>query len=74
MIGEIDIGGVFVPTILVWAVAALALSLPLRWLLSWLGVYRLVWHRGLFDISLLIILLGAVTALSSRLPFVFPHP
>ncbi|MDR3510735.1 MAG: DUF1656 domain-containing protein [Caulobacteraceae bacterium] len=74
MIGEVDIGGVFTPTLLVWSVATLALSLPLRWVLSRLGVYRFVWHRGLFDLSLMVILLGAVTALSTKFPSVFPHP
>lgn len=74
MIGEIDIGGVFTPTLLVWTVVALVLGMPLRWILSRLGVYRLVWHRGLFDLSLLIILLGAVTALSAKFPVAFLYP
>jgi hypothetical protein len=67
MIGEIDIGGVFAPTLLVWTALALIVSLPLRWAMSRLGLYRFVWHRGLFDLCLLVILLGAVTAASTVL-------
>jgi len=54
MIGEIDIGGVFAPVLLIWAVIALVISLPLRRLLELVGFYRLVWHRGLFDIALVV--------------------
>jgi hypothetical protein len=69
MIGEFDVGGVFVPTLLLWAVVALALSVPLRRLLAWLGAYRLVWHRGLFDIALVVLLWGAVAAAAATLTF-----
>ncbi|MDB5460046.1 MAG: hypothetical protein JWO72_1787 [Caulobacteraceae bacterium] len=60
MSGEFDIGGVFVPALLVWGLAAVAISLPVRWLLARTGVYRLVWHRGLFDIALVVLLWGAI--------------
>ncbi len=71
MIGEIDIGGVFLPALLVWACAALIISLPLRWLLSAVGAYRFVWHRGLFDLCLLVILTGLVAGAAAR--FSWPH-
>jgi hypothetical protein len=70
MIGELDIGGVFAPSLLVWAVAALAISLPLRWILDRVGLYRFVWHRGLFDIALLLVLWGGVSAAAAA--FTFP--
>lgn len=67
MIGEIDIAGVFVPTLLVWALVAFVISVPLRWVLSQTGAYRFIWHRGLFDLCLLIIIFGLVTALTADL-------
>jgi len=66
MIGEIDLYGVFVPPLLLWVGAALPLTAGLRRLLRWLGFYRLVWHRPLFDLALLVIVLGGVVALTSR--------
>jgi Protein of unknown function (DUF1656) len=57
MIGEFDIYGVFVPALLVWALVALSLTGVLRAVLARVGFYRLVWHRPLVDLSLLIIVL-----------------
>jgi len=67
MIGEIDIYGVFVPSLLVWVLASLPLTAVLRRLLRSFGLYRLVWHRPLFDFALLVIVVGAVVAVSKRL-------
>jgi len=61
MTGEFDIYGVFVPALLVWALVALALTAALRTVLAWVGFYRLVWHRPLVDLSLLVIVLLIVT-------------
>ena len=60
MIGEVDIYGVFVPILLVWALVALIITGTLRWVLAHVGFYRLVWHRPLVDLSLLVIILAAV--------------
>lgn len=69
MTEEIDIGGsVLIPGLMLWALAALVLSLPLRWLLTKTDAYRFVWHRGLFDICLFIIVWGATAAIASRWP------
>jgi len=57
MIGEFDIYGVFVPALLVWALVAVSLTGVLRAVLARVGFYRLVWHRPLVDLSLLIIVL-----------------
>jgi len=65
MIGEFDLGGVFIPSAVVWAMVAIVVSLFVRRLLVIVGVYRLVWHRGLFDLALLAILWGAVTAIAT---------
>jgi hypothetical protein len=69
MIGEFDIGGVFTPTLLLWAAIALLISLPLRRFLERVGAYRFVWHRGLFDIALVVLLWSGVTAAATTLTF-----
>jgi hypothetical protein len=66
MIGEFDVYGVFVPVLLVWGLIALVLTAALRAALARSGFYRLVWHRPLVDLSLLVIILAAVSA-------VLPH-
>jgi len=66
MVSEIGVYGVFIPSLLVWVVAALPLTAGLRRLLRWFGFYRLVWHRALFDLALLVIVLGVVVAVSAR--------
>lgn len=63
MIGEVDIYGVFVPILLVWSVIALLLTAVVRRVLTYVGFYRLVWHRPLVDLSLLVIILAAVSAI-----------
>jgi Protein of unknown function (DUF1656) len=65
MTGEIDLYGVFVPRLLVWLVASLLLTAVLRRLLRRFGFYRFVWHRPLFDLALLVIVLGTVVAVST---------
>lgn len=72
MIGEFDVGGVFVPALVIWGVIALVVSMVLRRILVILGFYRLVWHRGLFDLALLAVLWASVTAVAGSLgPFPF---
>jgi Protein of unknown function (DUF1656) len=66
MIGEIDIYGVFVPILLVWGLIALPITAVLRHLLAWVGFYRLVWHRPLVDLSLLVLVMAAVAAILPR--------
>ena len=66
MIGEIDVAGVFIPAILVWAVASMVVGLVVRQILAATGFYRLVWHRGLFDLALFFILWGFVAFMVNR--------
>jgi hypothetical protein len=66
MIGEIDVYGVFVPPLLIWVAVALPLTAGLRRLLRWCGFYNLVWHRPLFDLALLVTVLGGVVAFANR--------
>jgi hypothetical protein len=67
MNGEFDIDGVFAPGLLIWGLLAVAASLPLRWLLIRLGAYRFVWHRGLFDIALVVVLWACICAWAASL-------
>lgn len=58
MTGEVSLGGVFVPTLLVLAFCALALSFALGRLLAAFGLYRFVVYRALVDFSLFVLVLG----------------
>jgi hypothetical protein len=69
MRGELDIGGVFLSSVLVSAVIALTASFVLRRVLSKIGAYRFVWHPALFDTALFVILWAAVVAVPSPLKF-----
>ncbi|MCI3205217.1 MULTISPECIES: DUF1656 domain-containing protein [Pandoraea] len=64
MSGEIDIYGVFVPTLLALMVVAFVLTGALRFVLARIGFYKLVWHRSLFNLAVYIIALGGIVALA----------
>ena len=66
MTGEIDVYGIFIPTLLVWVGATLPLTAGIRRMLRRFGFYRLVWHRPLFDFALLVMVLGIVFAIATR--------
>jgi protein AaeX len=59
---EIDFGGVFLPAALVWAGAAFIFNGAAQRALSRTTFYDLVWHRGLFDFAVFVILWGAISA------------
>jgi protein AaeX len=58
MLSEIDVGGIYVAPIVVYAIAAIPPFLILRWVLGRLGVLRNIWHPALFELA------GYVTLLS----------
>ena len=62
----LDLYGGFVPALLLWLIVAYALTMSQHRLLERFGLYRLVWHRALFDFALFICLLGSVVYLSSE--------
>ena len=62
MIGELNIGGVLLSSVLVSAVLALVAAFAVRRVLSWIGAYRFVWHPALFDTALFVIIWAAVIA------------
>ncbi len=67
MIGEIDIFGVFVPSILVLMFVAYLINLVIRTMLARTGFYRFVWHRFIFDLGIYVLVLGLVVVVSHRL-------
>lgn len=77
MIGEIDVAGVFIPALVIWALVAMVLGIVVRQVLTATGFYRLVWHRGLFELALFFILWGLVVVFVNRFgvswPFAWPH-
>ena len=67
MIGDLDISGVFLPTLMVLMGITYVLFLVVNGLLTRMHFYRLVWHRALFNVGLYALLLGAVDSLSRYL-------
>jgi len=67
MIGDLDLSGVFLPTLLVLMGITYVLYLLVHGVLMRLHFYRLVWHRALFNVALYALLLGAVDSLSRYL-------
>ena len=65
---ELDIYGVLVPALLLWLIVAYALSAVASRIMQRFGLYRLVWHRALFNFALYVCLLGVVVYLLEFLP------
>ncbi|QGP79571.1 DUF1656 domain-containing protein [Sphingobium sp. CAP-1] len=63
MTGEIALGGVYVPTLLLLALAALALCWGVTRLIGAFGLYRFLAYRAAVDLSLFILILGALALL-----------
>jgi protein AaeX len=57
MIGETEIHGVFLPALLVLGIGAFLITLVLRVILQRTQFYRFVWHAGLFDTALYVVIL-----------------
>jgi len=70
MIDDINLFGVFINGALVTAALALLIQMPVRRLLMAARVYRYVWHPGLFDLALFVVLWGVVGWIISASPAV----
>jgi hypothetical protein len=66
MIGEVYLFGLYVPTLLLLVLPALAISYVLRRALARAGLYRFIWHPALFDFSLFVLVLGGLASLGSE--------
>jgi uncharacterized protein DUF1656 len=71
---ELNFNGVFVPAALIWAAAAFVLSSLIGRALSRTGFYECVWHRALFDVSLFVVLWGAICAIGYHVAFSSVRP
>jgi protein AaeX len=65
MIGETEFHGVFIPNLLILAAAAFLVNLALRAILQRLHFYRFVWHAGLFDTALYVVVLWVAALLTT---------
>ncbi|WP_430869496.1 DUF1656 domain-containing protein [Cupriavidus basilensis] len=61
---EIDVYGVFVPSLLALMFLTFVITAGMRAVLARVGFYRLVWHRSLFNLALYLLVLGGVVALA----------
>lgn len=67
MIGESSLSGVFFPVLLLLASAAFVLTMALRWAFRRLRIYRFVWHAGLFDTALYVVVLWFMAVCTTAL-------
>jgi hypothetical protein len=63
---EISVFGLFLPSLLLCAPIAYALTIVLRATLRALGLYQYLWHRALFNVAAFLCFLGAVVLIISR--------
>lgn len=63
MTGEIALGGVFMPTLLLLAFVALVLSWGLTRLIGAFGLYRFLAYRAAVDLSIFVLVLGGLSLL-----------
>ncbi len=69
MTGEVNLNGLFVPTLLVLGmIAGLATMLLIR-IADYVGFYRLVAYRALVDLALFVITFGAIAFFAPHLGF-----
>jgi hypothetical protein len=61
MVGDVSVGGVYVPALLFLAVLALGITTELIRLLTGIGFYRLIAARPLVDLSLFVAVLWAAS-------------
>jgi protein AaeX len=64
MIKEIDLAGLYLSPMLGYLLVALALTGILRFVLGRIGAYRWIWHPALFDVSMAVIIMTALVALT----------
>lgn len=62
MIKEINLEGVLLPPLLGYLLGTALVWYLVRYLLSWIGVYRFVWHPPLFNAALYVVLLTVFVA------------
>ena len=66
MIGDVVLGGVYFPALLLLGALALVLTGALTRLINLVGGYRLVAYRPVADLALFVLILGLLTFLTAR--------
>jgi hypothetical protein len=66
MMGDMIVGGVYFPTLLLLGIVALVLTGLMTRLINLVGGYRYVAYRPLADLALFVIILGILSFLTSR--------
>jgi hypothetical protein len=61
----VEFAGFYLPPLMLWAAAAIVPFIVLRRLFERLGLYRFVWHRSLFNLSLYVLLVGGALFLGN---------
>jgi hypothetical protein len=68
MPAQLDIYGTLIPSLAGLMVIAYLIVSVIRVVLTRIGGYRLVWHRSLFNVALYVLILGALVAITQKLP------
>lgn len=68
MIGEVSLGGVYVPGLLLLGAAALLVTALVTRLLHLVSAYRLFAWRAIVDIAIFVIILGALVLATAPMP------
>ena len=63
MITELNIAGIYLAPIVLYAIVALPIFLVLRTILARVGFWRLVWHPALFETALYLSILSLLILL-----------
>ncbi|SEJ99526.1 Protein of unknown function [Sphingobium sp. AP50] len=63
MTGEIALGGIFIPTLLLLALVALVLAWVVTRLIGAAGLYRFLAYRAAVDLSIFVLILGGLAIL-----------
>lgn len=65
MIGEVALGGVYVPALLLLGIVAAIITGLLTAFLNLVGAYRLIAYRPLADVALFVLILGLLVLLTA---------
>ena len=63
MLSEADLEGILFAPIVLYALAALPVTLALRFVLSRIGFMRVAWHLALFELALYLCVLSLLVLL-----------
>ena len=63
---ELDLFGVFVPSLLLWSVLAFVLARTVSKLIARAGLYRRIWHPALFDFALYVCIVTSLVFASKE--------